>query len=247
LALDVQSAGRGPDLVLLHSLLTDRGAFAAVREDLARDFRLHLVDLPGYGGSPSQNESSIEAYADRVAEAVPPGAAVLGNGFGGFIAVMLALRHPAKVAKLIAAPALAGFPPPAREPFRIMAKKVSEGGMQTVLDAAIARMLPPAFSAAHPDIVAERKAALAKADPAAFARACLALAALDVKKEIDGIKSKTLVLVGALDQTTPSALARELAAGIAGARFQEIPGVGHCPQVEQPQAFVAALRGFLTA
>ena len=243
--VDVQTGGRGPDLVLLHSLLTDRGAFAAVHEDLARDFRLHLVDLPGYGSTRTQGESSIEAYADRVAEAVPANAAVLGNGFGGFIAVMLALRHPAKVAKLIAAPALAGFPPPAKEPFRILAKKVSEGGMQAVLDAAIARMLPPAFIAAHPDIVAERKSALAKADPAAFARACLALSALDLGNEISKIKSDTLVLVGELDQTTPSALARELAGGIAGARFQELAGVGHCPQIEQPDAFVAALRGFL--
>ena len=43
----------------------------------------------------------------------------------------------------------------------------------------------------------------------------------------------------------PAAIARELAAGIAGARFMEIPGVGHCPQIEDPQAFVAAVNGFL--
>ena len=38
-----------------------------------------------------------------------------------------------------------------------------------------------------------------------------------------------------------------LAAGIGGARFMEIPGVGHCPQIEDPQAFVAAVNGFLPA
>ena len=52
-------------------------------------------------------------------------------------------------------------------------------------------------------------------------------------------------MVGALDQTTPPALARELANGIPGAKFLEIPGCGHCPQIEDPRAFVAAVNGFL--
>jgi len=53
------------------------------------------------------------------------------------------------------------------------------------------------------------------------------------------------VMVGALDQTTPPALARELASGIPGAMFLEISGCGHCPQIENPRAFVAAVNGFL--
>ena len=81
------------DLVLLHSLLTDRSAFDGVKGALARDFRLHVPDLPGYGGCPSHGEDSIAAYADRVAPDIPQGAAVLGNGFGGFVAVALAIRH----------------------------------------------------------------------------------------------------------------------------------------------------------
>ncbi len=233
------------DLVLLHSLLTDRSAFDAVREPLAREFRLHIPDLPGYGGCESRGEETIEAYADRIASAIPQGAAVLGNGFGGFVAVALAIRHGAKLAALIAAPALATFPAPAREPFRIMAGKVREGGMTTVLDAAISRMLPPAFIAAHPEVVGERKRALAAADAQAFARACLALAALDFRSQLEKISCKTLVMAGDLDQTTPAVLARDLAARIPGARFQPLSGCGHCPQIENPSAFVAAVRDFL--
>src|SRR5690349_15606319 len=117
------------DLVLLHSLLTDASAFDAVKAPLSRRFRLHIPDLPGYGSAGSQGEETIEAYADRIAPQIPAGAALLGNGFGGFVAVALAIRHGAKLGALIAAPALAGFPPPAREPFRVMAAKVREGGM----------------------------------------------------------------------------------------------------------------------
>jgi 3-oxoadipate enol-lactonase len=234
------------DLVLLHSLLTDRSAFERVRGDLGTDFRLYIPDLPGYGATPSRGESTIAGYADRIAPGIPKGAALLGNGFGGFIAVMVAIRHGERLGALVAAPALAGFPPPAREPFRAMAGKVRTGGMATVLDAAISRMFPAAFIAAHPDIVAERKAALAEADPQAFARACLALAELDLAPSLARIQCRTLVLAGELDQTIPASLARELAAGIRGAKFQELKSCGHCPQIEDPRAFVAAVRQFLS-
>ena len=247
--LEIETVGKGPDLVLLHSLLSDRGAFDRVKDALAASFRLHLVSLPGYGKSPSNGESSIEEYADRVSSEKIFSAKpfLLGNGFGGFVALGIALRHPGKVAKLIAAPALAGFPAPAKEPFRIMAARVRESGMQAVLEPALQRMFPPAFIAAHPDIVAERKRALGEADPQAFARACIALSNLDFSSSLKKISCKTLVMVGAMDQTTPPALARELAGGIAGAQYQELPGCGHCPQIEQPGQFVAALRGFLLA
>jgi 3-oxoadipate enol-lactonase len=247
LPLDIETAGRGADLVLLHSLLSDRGAFDRVKEELAKSFRLHLVNLPGYGSSSPNNELSIEDYADRVAVTLPPHASILGNGFGGFVSLALAIRYPDRIAGLIVAPALAGFPPPAREPFRVMAARVRSSGMSAVLDAAIQRMFPPAFIAAHPAVVAERKAALAKADPQCFARACLALSRLDFSVSLKKIRCKTLVMAGELDQTTPAALARELAQGIPGAAFRELPGCGHCPQIEQPAQFIAAVRGFLAA
>jgi pimeloyl-ACP methyl ester carboxylesterase len=95
-------------------------------------------------------------------------------------------------------------------------------------------------------VVAERKAALAKADPGCFAAACLALAGLDLSNCIQKIGNPTLVIAGSEDATTPPALARQLAKGIRGAKYVELKGCGHCPQVEDPAAFVAALEGFLS-
>jgi 3-oxoadipate enol-lactonase len=117
--------------------------------------------------------------------------------------------------------------------------------MGAVLDAAIARMLPAPFIEKNPAVVAERKAALAKADPACFATACRALAALDLSGKLQAIKNPTLVMAGSEDATTPPALARQLAAGIPGAKFVELKGCGHCPQIENPPAFVGALEAFL--
>ncbi len=249
--LDVEEVGSGPELVLLHSLLTDRSAFDRVKGELARQRRVILVNMPGYGAS-SPVGSSIEEYADHVAGLfaalkLSARTAVLGNGFGGFVALALAARHGARFDRLIIADSVATFPPPAKQPFRILHAKVSEQGMGAVLDAAVRRMFPEAFILNHPKIVAERKAALAKADSGCFARACLALVAVDLREAVRTIRNPTLVMVGSLDQTTPPELARELAQAIPRARFHEVAGAGHCPQIENPAQFVAAVQAFLAS
>lgn len=248
---DVEQLGSGPELVLLHSLLADRSSFDRVKDELGRSRRVYLVNLPGYGKS-SPVEATIEEYADHIAGLFPalklsPRTAVLGNGLGGFVALALAIRHGTKFERLIVADSLATFAPAAKEPFAILNAKVLEHGMSAVLDTAVRRMFPEAFILDHPKIVAERKAALAKADPRCFARACLALASVDLRPGLDAIRNRALVMAGSLDQTTPPALVRELAAAIRGARFHEIPGSGHCPQIENPGEFIAAVRGFLSA
>ncbi len=248
-AIDATVNGHGRDLVLLHSLLADRSAFDTVLPLLAATRRVWCVDLPGYGGSAAAGPA-IGDYADRIAAwldaaGLPRETDVLGNGLGGFIAVALAIRHGTRFDRLIVADALAGFPEAGKQPLRGLAAKVRAEGMRGALDIAISRMFPPAFSAAHPEIVAERKRRLEGADANCFADACLALAAVDFTPQLAEIRNRTLVMVGALDATTAPAIARELAAGITGAQFMEIPGVGHCPQIEDPQAFVAAVNGFL--
>src|SRR6185369_14891040 len=170
---------------------------------------------------------------------------VLGNGFGGFIAVALAARHGAQVRRLIAAPALAAFPEPAKQPLRGLAERVAKEGMSGALDVAIRRMFPERFIAANPSVVGERKQALMKADPSCFRTACLALASLDLSPILKNITSETLVMAGSEDATTPPALARDLAAKIRGAKFLELQGCGHCPQIENPELFVRVVEEFL--
>ena len=59
------------------------------------------------------------------------------------------------------------------------------------------------------------------------------------------IRNRTLVLVGALDATTPPPLAEAMAARIPGSRFKTIPGCGHCPMLETPAELVALIEAFL--
>ena len=249
-SVEYEETGSGPHLLLLHSLLTDMTVFDVVLPGLARRFSVTRLNLPGYGQSMPRVLSSIAGYADHVAATLdklklPHDTHVFGNGFGAFVALVLAMRHGSRFNRLLLADVVAAFPEPARVPFRVMSEKVTTIGMQAVLDAAIDRMFPPAFSAAHPHEVALRKAALARVDARCFSRSCLALAALDTTAQLSQIQNPTLVMCGALDQTTPPQLAQALAQGIPRARYQEIAESGHCPMVEQPALLTRCIEQFL--
>src|SRR5262249_38603434 len=102
-AIDVIESGEGKPLLLLHSLLADRAVFDRVTPALSRMRRVILPDLPGFGGSSPAGVSAPE-IADRIAAlfgAMDLGADtdVIGNGFGGFVASALAIRHGARFDK----------------------------------------------------------------------------------------------------------------------------------------------------
>jgi 3-oxoadipate enol-lactonase len=246
---EYQQAGNGPDLLLLHSLLTEMSVFERVMPPLARAHRVTCLNLPGFGASDPVELGSVGEHAEHVARimdalSLPPSVDVFGNGFGAFIALELAIRHGGRMGRLMVADTAPAFPEPAKAPFRGMAEKVRASGMSAILDTAIGRMFPPAFQAAHPEVVAARKAALAPVDATCFARACLALAALDLRPRLTGIRNPTLVMCGALDQTTTPALAREVANAIPDAVYRDIDDSGHCPMLEQPEALVSMIESF---
>jgi 3-oxoadipate enol-lactonase len=246
--LELEQTGRGPDLVLLHSLLTDPSSFAAVVPELSRRHRVSVVSLPGFGRSNPPSGQAIEDYADRLAAllSVLGGRAnVLGNGFGGFIALALAARHATRVNRLVLAGTGATFPESGRAPFRAMAQAVERSGMAAIVDAAVRRIFPDAYLATHPDVIAQRKEVLLRMNPVQFAAACRALAEVDLRRQLARFRNPTLVVVGSLDAATPPAMARELAAGIEGAQLVELPDCGHCPPLQQPAAFLAAITPFL--
>jgi 3-oxoadipate enol-lactonase len=57
----------------------------------------------------------------------------------------------------------------------------------------------------------------------------------------------TLVITGAEDEMIPVEESRKMASAIPGAKLVIIPGAGHLANLEQPDAFNAALNGFLAA
>jgi 3-oxoadipate enol-lactonase len=249
--VEITQSGSGRDLVLLHSLLTDLTVFERVLPVLGRSHRVTCINLPGFGATAPVPLDSVAGWADHVAATMdalglPAGSDLFGNGFGAFVALSLAIRQPKRLGNLMVADVVPAFPDAARAPFRVMAAKVRESGMQAVLDTAIGRMFPPAFQQAAPAVVAQRKERLALVDAECFAQACLGLAQLDLRPELPSIRNRTLVMCGALDQTTPPALAREVAQAIPGAAYFEIDGSGHCPMLEQPGALAEEMLAWMS-
>ena len=103
--VNAAQSGKGPALFLFHSLLSDRASFDAIVPQLSQSFRVIVPELPGFGRSQAV-KGGLADVADRMAEAVKDGAGgdeaiVLGNGYGGFVALQMAIRHPGIATRLI--------------------------------------------------------------------------------------------------------------------------------------------------
>lgn len=242
-------SGEGPALFLFHSLLSDRASFDAIAPELARSYRVIVPELPGFGGSRAVN-GGLAAVADRMAEAVSEAggnnAIVLGNGYGGFVALQMAIRHPTIASKFILADCGAAFPEPGREAFRTMAAVAEAKGLAAITDVAMRRLFAPEFQAAHPDLMRDRRDAFLKTDPEVLKAACAQLAELDLRPELSKAKMPVLVLVGEHDEATPPPMSHELAALLPNARLKIISGCAHVPQLQAPKAFLNAISDFLT-
>ena len=247
--VNAAQSGDGPLLFLFHSLLSDRASFDAIAPTLSRSFRVLVPELPGFGRSPAV-AGDFAAVADRMAEAVSDAAAgkdaiVLGNGYGGFVALQMAIRHPAIAAKLVLADCGAAFSEPGREAFRNMAAASKAKGLAAITDVAMRRLFAPDFQAAHPDLMQDRRAAFLRTEPEVFQAACAALAALDLRPELSKVKMPVLVLVGEHDEATPPPMSHELASLLPNARLHVIPGCAHVPQLQSPELFLDMIGGFL--
>ena len=242
-------SGEGPALFLFHSLLSDRASFDAIAPQLSKTHRVIVPELPGFGGSKAVS-GGLAATADRMAEAVKEAggeAIVLGNGYGGFVALQMAIRHPTIASKLILADCGAAFSEQGREAFRTMGAVSKAKGLAAITDVAMRRLFAPEFQAAHPDLMRDRREAFLKTDPEVLQAACAQLAELDLRPELSKVKMPVLVLVGEHDEATPPPMSRELAALLPDARLKIIPGCAHVPQLQAPEVFLDAIGDFLTS
>ncbi len=96
------TAGTGSiDLVLLHGWGLNAGVWSCIEARLAPHFRLHMVDLPGYGRSQGFDALSLAQMTDEVIAGAPPRAWWLGWSLGGLVASQAALTRPERVSGLI--------------------------------------------------------------------------------------------------------------------------------------------------
>jgi 3-oxoadipate enol-lactonase len=242
--------GTGRPIILFHSLLADRGSFDRIVPSLAKQLRVIVMDLPGFGES-SSLEGGLVDIADRMAQAVrhvseAEKPIILGNGFGGFIALQMAIRHPDCLDRLILADSGATFSEAGRQAFRNMAKAASAKGLEAIADTAMLRLFAPEFQAENPIMMTERRAAFLRTDPDIFQIACAALAELDLREDARHMEIPTLVMVGEHDEATPPPMSIELASLLPNARLVILSGCAHVPQLQKPDVFLAEIADFIS-
>jgi pimeloyl-ACP methyl ester carboxylesterase len=252
LSIGYDEAGAGAPLVLLHAFPLDRTMWRPQLTGLADVARVIAPDLPGFGES-APAPFGIESVADAVAEFLTareiPKAVVCGLSMGGYVALALARKHPDKLRGLVLADTRAGVDDTNARANRTKSiALVQEKGSAALFETMAPKVLSEHTHATKPDVVARVKGIAAK-QPAASVVA--ALAALrdrpDANAGLAAIAVPALVIVGEFDAVTPPLAAANLSAQIRGSTLAHIPGAGHLSNVENPDAFNAAVRAFLSS
>ena len=114
LKVSALTIGAGPDMLMLHGLGATKASFFDTAAVLSRDYRVHVLDLPGFGGSSKPATAPYGApYAARAVigamDALEiPRAHLIGNSMGGRVAIEVGLERPDRVGGLgLLSPAVA--------------------------------------------------------------------------------------------------------------------------------------------
>lgn len=197
------------------------------------------LDQRGGGRSPD-----LVAIADDVVALLDERGierAVLGGcSMGGYVAMAVLRRHPARVAGLVLADTRAGADTEEARANRLaMAARVEAEGLGWVPDAVLPGLVGPSPDAA---VLGRAREMILAQDPAEVVWAQRAMAARpDSADVLAAADVPALVLVGEHDALTPPALARELAGVLRRGEYVELAGAGHLTPLEAPGAFASAV------
>ena len=251
-AIAFRASGEGPPLVLLHGIGSGSASWAAQLDGLSARFRVIAWDAPGYGGSdplPGERPPS-RAYGDAVADLLDglglERVHLVGHSLGGLIAAAFSSRHPERLLSITLSDAAAGYSNSPEE-LRVGRLKARIEAMTALGPAEVAkRRAREVLSPGAPDEIYEKvRAVQSRLRPDGYAQAARMLHNSDIFPEAAAIGAPALVMYGSEDSVTPESIGRDIAAAIPGARYVTLPGLGHASYVEGPEAFNAALTGFL--
>jgi pimeloyl-[acyl-carrier protein] methyl ester esterase len=250
--LHVRHLGSGPDLVLIHGWGLAGGIWDPLLEPLATQFRVHCVDLPGYGGSRGSKVGTIQDAADAIIATLPAEAQALtvcGWSLGAHVALAAYARHTARIAHLALVAATPSF-----------VKRIGwpHGVEPAMLDAfSLGLAISPAsvlkkFSTLINQGDAEARALTrvvaeiaANPPPRAVLENGLGLLRdLDLRPLLPKIHKPVLLIHGDSDPLMPLEGARWTQNQLPDARLEVFEKTAHAPFLSNPERFVAALAAF---
>ncbi|HEV7827177.1 MAG TPA: alpha/beta hydrolase [Mycobacteriales bacterium] len=247
-------AGQGLPLVLLHGFPLSSAMWEPQRRALAAVCRVITPDQRGFGRSPlGDDPPSLEYAADDLAvllDRLGLDRVVLGGlSMGGYVAMRFSARYPDRVAGLVLADTKAtADPPEVRDRREQVARRMLEpGGAEAVATELVPGIVGHTTREQRPEVL-RHLGYLVRAAPAeSIAWGSRAMAARPDSLDVLATMSvPALVVVGEEDEFTPASDAEAMVDVLPDARLVTIPRAGHMSSLEEPEAFDAAVRDFVT-
>jgi pimeloyl-ACP methyl ester carboxylesterase len=239
IAYEEFGVGQADTVVLTHGMGGNRASWWQQVPAFADRYRTVVWDQRGFGGSTRRTGTigPLAAAGDLAALLDALGverAHVVGQSMGGWTALAFAVACPGRVRSLVLTDTLAGLGPapvptipPPESPFSHPA-------------------LAPATVARRPDLAALYRLLAGFGDKAPDEEVFGLLGSTRfTDHEVARVAAPVLFVVGADDVLCPPAVVRGLAARIPHAHVVELPGAGHSPYFETPDAWNDVVLGFL--
>jgi 3-oxoadipate enol-lactonase len=252
IAYDLLGPQDAPTICITHSLASDGGSWAEqVPALLQSGFRVLRLDMRGHGGSdPVAGDYTMAALADDVEQALAalavPRVHYIGLSIGGMIGQAFALAHGERLISAMWCDTLPASPKGAEE---VWAQRIgtvrAANSLAPLADATVERWLTPAFKAKNPGRWAQIRDTVIGTTASGYLGCCAAILDYDFAPRLPSVRVPTLVLCGADDPGTPASENRRLAGLVPGARYEEMAGCLHFPNVERPDEFNRIMLGWL--
>lgn len=239
------------DLVLLHGWGLNAQVWQGVATRLAPHFRLHLVDLPGYGRSQGFGALSLHEMAEVVLQHAPERATWLGWSLGGLVASQAALHAPERVSALITVASSPCFgaqetwPGIKPDVLRGFQQQLSEDFQRTVERFLALQTL--GTGSARQDARLLKSVVLEQPIPRieVLEGGLDILRQVDLRAEMGALIPPLLRIYGALDGLVPRQVAALLDECWPHSDSRVIPHAAHAPFISHPEAFVEQVLAFI--
>jgi 3-oxoadipate enol-lactonase len=246
--------GIGQPLLFLHAFPLNRSMWSGELKALLPEghFRLVALDWRGFGESDiTTGISTMELFADDVAglmDALGMSNAILcGLSLGGYVAFAFLRKYPQRVKGLILADTRPGSDTGEAKANRENVAKLAEtSGTAAIADLQLLKSISDETRQRRPEVEARFRRMIDAATPQGIAAASRGMAQrADSTDLLASITCPTLAIVGEHDVSTPPSVAQDYAVQIPNAQCIVIPNAGHLSNLEQPEAFLQAISGFL--
>ena len=252
LEIAYERVGEGPPLVFVHAAAADGRMWQPQLAALADEFTVVAWDEPGAGRSSDvPAEFRLADYANCLAgliEAVALGRAhIAGLSWGGTVVQELYRLRPDLIATLILVDTYAGWKgslPEAEVRARVAGVRQMLAAPAEEFDPAV----PGLFAGDPPTkFVPLLEEIAAAVRPETLGPQLLLMAEADQRDLLARIAVPTLLIWGELDARSPLSVAHQFERAIPDTTLVVLPGAGHFSNLEQPEQFTAAVRGFCRA